>query len=640
MASLIKQTLGKPEMANVLKIKIWLIILCLGCFNSGFAQIIEQKQDSTDAVYEKIKEYADISHTTKVLHWLVFKSNKKRKSTPSFSDHQDYKDFEGKIVRRITIETHDPFGFSFTDTTETANSWLEKTGNRLHLKSKEFAIRNLLIFKKHQPLDSLLVRESQRLIRTQDYIRSVEFKVEPVGKSSDSVDVHITTLDYWSLTPGGSISNSKMKFKLKEKNYLGYGHQLRLGVENRFSDGKVATELLYIMPNFKNTYIGATIGHRNDLEGFYKRHFDISRPFYSPYTKWAGGIYLTEHFKEEILSDATTEISPQRLKYQTQDYWGGYSHKLFKGRSERERSANIIGALRLQHTNYKEKPPIAYDSIHFFSNETYYLGSIGISSRQFKEDAYIFRDGIIETVPTGDIYAITGGRHYKNNQHRWYVGAKVAHGDYYDWGYISATFEYGTYFNQSKPEQTAFSFSANYFTNLIYLGEKWKMRQFIKPQILIGKNRLNSRADRLTIDEPDNFKGFYEYEEPYKHKVGIPGFKSGLVGISKYVLSLRTQFYPPWQLIGFRFNPYLDINAAMLDDDQTRAHQNKIYTSLGVGLIIRNDYLVFNSIQLSLSYYPNIPGQGHHIFNTNSLRTKDYGLSGFELGKPSTIWYN
>lgn len=221
-----------------------------------------------------------------------------------------------------------------------------------------------------------------------------------------------------------------------------------------------------------------------------------------------------------------------------------------------------------------------------------------------------------------------------------YLGAKVAHGDYYAWGYLSATFEYGTFLNKSKPEQTAFSFSANYFTHLISLGAKWKMRQFIKPQVLIGKIRLNSSADRLTIDETDKFEDFYHDEERLKNIIGIPGFKSGLLGTTKYVLSLRTQFYPPWEIIGFRFNPYLDINAAMLGDENTRLINNKLYSSFGVGLIIRNDYLVFNSIHLSLSYYPNIPGQGNNIFKTNALNSKDFGLQGFELEKPATIWYN
>ena len=617
----------------------FLFILLFFFFNYSFSQIKEEKKDSTVAIYEKIEDYSEKTKATKLLHWLIFKSDEKSKNKTDVSEKQDYSSFEGKIIRHIKIESHDPFGFSFTDSTENANSWIEKTGNKLHIRSKDFAIKNLLIFKEDKPLDSLLINESKRLIRSQSFIRSVEINVKHIEKSPDSVDVYITTLDFWSLMPEVSLSKSKMKLQLNEKNYLGYGHGFKIGVKNRFSDGKLVSNLLYTIPNIKNTYIGTSIGHENDLDGFYNKHFSATRPFYSPYTKWAAGIYVDEQYKE-VLPNSSTEFIDQNLKYQSQDVWAGYSIQLFKGQSERERTANIISAFRVLHKDYLEKPSIEYDSINYFSKETFYFGSIGISSRQFLEDRYIFRDGIIETVPIGDIYSITIGNQYKNQQSRLYLGAKVAHGDYYAWGYLSATFEYGTFLNKSKPEQTAFSFSANYFTNLISLGTRWKMRQFIKPQILIGKNRLSSPADRLTIDETDKFEDFYHDEERLKNIIGIPGFKSGLLGTTKYVLSLRTQFYPPWEIIGFRFNPYLDINAGMLGDENTQLNNTKLYSSFGVGLIIRNDYLVFNSIQLSLSYYPDIPGQGNNIFKTNALNSKDFGLQGFELEKPATIWYH
>ena len=66
----------------------------------------------------------------------------------------------------------------------------------------------------------------------------------------------------------------------------------------------------------------------------------------------------------------------------------------------------------------------------------------------------------------------------------------------------------------------------------------------------------------------------------------------------------------------------------------------KLYTSVGVGFIIRNDYLVFNSFQLSLSYYPTIPGQGYNVFKTNSFETHNFGFSPVEIGKPTTVWYH
>jgi hypothetical protein len=53
---------------------------------------------------------------------------------------------------------------------------------------------------------------------------------------------------------------------------------------------------------------------------------------------------------------------------------------------------------------------------------------------------------------------------------------------------FGTNFEIGTFLITKKTEETAFSFQANYFTKLTEIG-KWKLRQFIKPQIVIGSNR-------------------------------------------------------------------------------------------------------------------------------------------------------
>src|SRR5690606_24372968 len=121
-----------------------------------------------------------------------------------------------------------------------------------------------------------------------------------------------------------------------------------------------------------------------------------------------------ERFRREELQNAELEFDLQNFKYQSQDIWAGYSFPLFKGSSRKERTTNVISAVRLLNIDYKERPSIEYDSIGFFSNEIFYLGSIGISSRQFIDDSYIFRDGVIENVPIGNIYSITAGRQYKN----------------------------------------------------------------------------------------------------------------------------------------------------------------------------------------------------------------------------------
>src|SRR5690606_8733719 len=193
--------------------------------------------------------------------------------------------------------------------------------------------------------------------------------------------------------------------------------------------------------------------------------------------------------------------------------------------------------------------------------------------------------------------------------------------------------------NGNESEQTALSIELNYFTDLISLGNEWKMRQFIKPRILFGYHRKNTIADRLTLNENYNAYGYDINEYKINTTSGIPGFNTDIHGVSKAILSFQTQFYSPWSVLGFRLNPYLNITGGILADSNKSLLDSPLYSSFGVGFIIRNDYLVFSSFQLSLSYYPKTPGSGTGTFKTNAFQTQDFGFQPMDIGKPSTILY-
>lgn len=602
----------------------------------------------TTQFYTKVKMYSEKRKFTKMIHRWIFRpvANKSERiaenhktSDGKKNEKPNLQEFQGRIIRNIEIRTKDPFGFSFTDSTKVANSWLEKTGNSIHIKSSKMAIRNFLLIKKHTSLDTLLITESARLLRSQNYIREIEIVPEFVSENKDSVDIIVTALDSWSIIPKVDVSASQTRLKLRERNFIGTGHQFRVGYSRRIENGNDAYEASYTIPNFKNTFVSASGGYSIDYDGYYDKTISFDRMFYSPLTRWAGGIFLQEKYLARELQNDTLAFVSEDFKFVAQDYWGGHSFRIFKGNSERERTTNLIVSARALLVDYKWLPTIEYDSIRFFSDETFFLGSVGISSRQFVQDSYIFNDGITEDVPVGIVYSITGGVQKKNNENRLYLGAKASYGNYFKWGFMGLDFELGSFFNHSDTEQATFSFRANYFSPILSLGEKWKMRQFIKPQIVLGFNRLNSIADKLTLNENPDFNGVQGNLYWDRRNGNINGFESTATGISKYVIALQTQFYSPWEFLGFRFNPFLNISGGMLSENNRNFGKNRIYSSFGLGCVIRNDYLVFSSFQISFAYYPQIPGQGDNIIKTNAFENDDFGFQDFQIGKPRIIVY-
>jgi hypothetical protein len=102
---------------------------------------------------------------------------------------------------------------------------------------------------------------------------------------------------------------------------------------------------------------------------------------------------------------------------------------------------------------------------------------------------------------------------------------------------------------------------------------------------------------------------------------------------------LQTQSYAPWNLIGFHFGPFLTFSAGMVGDAVKGFKNSKLYSQIGFGVLIKNENLIFNTFQISISFFPLIPGIGQDIFKMNSFSTTDFGFRDFEIGKPAIVMY-
>ena len=433
----------------------------------AFAQDAIAQKDSTH-LYENIETYTERTRFTKFMFRLFFKPvSPAQKILNKRLIQKPYSFFEGKIIRKIDIITLDPFGYSIGDTITASLNFLSKTGNRFHLKSQPNTIRNLLLVRKNQPFDSLLVKESERLVRSMNYITDVSFFVQVASENSDSVDIFIRELDSWSLIPDGSFSASLLNFKLRENNFIGLGHTFQNGIIWNHSTGDFAYRMKYFVPNIRNTYINSTLQYGTDEYGNFIKSFAVDRPFFSPLTKWAAGVNLSQHLHK----DSIWTINTMPFKYTAQDYWVGSAMPVFKGNSEYSRTTRFVSTARFIRIRFTEKPAETIDTLRFYNDENFYLATIGVTTRLYVKDKYIFKFGITEDVPVGKVIGLTGGYQEKNSLGRFYVGSRFSSGNYFSWGYLSSNIEFGTFLRSAQAGQGVFRAGANYFTNLIEIGQ-------------------------------------------------------------------------------------------------------------------------------------------------------------------------
>ena len=598
-------------------------IALVGAFFSSTlcAQIIESEQDSVQVIQPekpgKEKERLSVRG--------LFR-DKTMEATPHTIGHRKitrvpYEDYQGKIIREIRVLTLDPFENNIDGESEESPNFFLRAGNTLHIESRESTIRNFLLFKENQPFYPLSVKESERLIRSQSFTREVAIVIQPISEASDSIDVLVYELDRWSIMPRYSPSKFRTEIGLRETNFLGLGHEFS-GIFNRYKvDGDINFSALYYIPNIHNTYINSTIKFGSDAFKNKIRSVAFERRFFSPLTLWAGGVNFTHIARDDATyaSDSLFELGT--FKMNIQDFWAGRSYRIHRKGHKNEKVTRLISSVRFLNVRYREKSIEPFDSLGIHTNEQFYFATVGITKRRFRRDKFIFDYGLTEDVPIGSLVSFTAGYQHKNNRGRLYLGPRLSYGNYFRFGYFSADLEFGSFFNQSKSEQAAISFDLNYFTGLIAL-RKWNFRQFAKMETTIGINRF--------AYEKLSFRDFYS-PSSYNNFT--------LLGTNSMYFTFQSQFYAPYKFLGFRFAPFFVYSLGMIGQQENKIFDNRFYSQIGVGVLINNLNLVFNTFQLSIAFYPVMPNNNTNVFGFNPFKTSNAGLGDFEIGKPSVIQF-
>ncbi|HLS11395.1 MAG TPA: hypothetical protein VK050_04490 [Flavobacteriaceae bacterium] len=588
-----------------------------------FAQDYERKKDSTDkktkVQIEEIKEKSKSGKLSKLLSRLLINDPNKKgvsrnKTRPTF-EHA-----EGKVIRKIDIVTLDPFGYSLTNPDQKPDKWIKRASNAAHIKSSRLAIRNYLLFRKNKRLDSTKVLESARLLRNQNFIRRVHIEAHEVGL--DSVDVKIRVLDAWSTVLIPSVSANSYKGDFREQNFLGLGHSFVNKVSHRTDESRTRYSGRYTIPNIYNTYIRSTIRYSKDFQANHYKRIAFDRPFYSNLATWAGGVEMAEVYFRDSLPNVQQEYEIQPVKYFQQRYWGAYSVPVVDNPKSEFANYRLISSMAYDSKNYSETPTQEFDSIGYYSNERHLLFKVALSSNSYVQDRYVFRYNEVEDIPIGKLYSITTGIRRKRNRYQMYLGLRYSFGNYHRIGYFGGDVQVGSYYDKGRLNQAALNVDFTYFTPIIDVGS-WRFRQFATQSLKYGINRDPIVVDNIGLLGED----------------GIKGFNESVYGNKRAVLTLQTQSYAPGALLGFRFNPFINATLGVVGKKGKSIFNSTLYSRLGLGVLITNDYFVIERFQLSMSYYPHVPSEGSHILHFNSLRNHDFNLDDFNSTRPEVVPY-
>jgi len=214
------------------------------------------------------------------------------------------------------------------------NKAFYRLANKLHINTRPEVIRNTLLFKTGDRVSVQLIEETERLLRSNDYLYDV--RIRPIAYRDGVADIEVVTRDTWSLDLGVGASraggHNTGHLSLKEENFLGTG--IKLGVGYTSDVDRSGTTFEFGDNNILGSRAAASYSYSKNNDGD-SHVLTGGRPFYALDARWGAGVTMSDTDAIDALYNAGNNVAEYRHKRQAVEAFGGWSPGLVAGWARR-----------------------------------------------------------------------------------------------------------------------------------------------------------------------------------------------------------------------------------------------------------------------------------------------------------------
>jgi hypothetical protein len=604
--------------AGVRKFSIYIIFILITFYGTAFAQqtefedsLVNGSSESHLHLPEKLLSASEEKHTSNFIDTVTsrLKSNKWAKHLGSIvimppskpitdtvgteKSELVFENFKGKEIGSIKFVKLKPFGQSINDTVTQSLTWIDNTINAIHVNTSDRVLSGHLLFKKGDIVDPYTFSDNERILRELSFIEDAKIIIKERNDNPEIVDVIVLTIDVLSKAFFVELSGvNSGKLELWDRNIFGSGKEIQSNIYwDSDRTGLWGFEAFYSVRNILGSFVDSKILYQNLFDRDYIG-IDLSRNFFTPNTKYAGGFAIgkTNSFRNVWYTD--TSYSREAIDFKSSDLWLGRSFSINPVNSLGVRRQNLTFSSRFFMEEFSNRPEVQQKFLYEYHNKKLWLNSVSFTSRSFYKSNLIYSYGRTEDIPNGWMANLTLGREFGEFSDRTYTSASFSIGDYVlDLGYLYALAAWGGFF-QTKDDfqQGLFNLQFNYFTNLFIFGQL-KFRYFVKLNYLQGINRF--AMERININDKQGIRGLVE---------------NSIYGQKKLTLNMEAVTFTPYQLLGFKIVGFGFTDFALIGPESSKFIDFDSYSGFGFGFRVRNERLVFPTFQFRFGFYPNIDG--------------------------------
>jgi hypothetical protein len=476
--------------------------------------------------------------------------------------------YAGRTVCDIVIEQEPVF--------DGHQGWLDRMGNSMHKMTQERVLRRDLLFRLGDTIAPERLVQNLQLLRSRSYIADAQIILKPNPHDTTQLTVVVRTRDSWTIGVDATWqSEGRTTLGLSDANILGSGNLLKVITGVRRTDFSYGgNQVTYAVPNLFGSFLKAELdAGRTFYESIF--HAGIDRSFILPNDYGLGASYDRLKEKYYLVDRDTSDL----VKYRSLNMWIGKSFPIALARS------NLFFTARYTQRRYLLRPEEtdAHYNPAFHNREDVLLG-FGLYREKFYTGSMIYGFGTREYLATGYKFETVSGYSWREFGEDFYLGLSYKGGRFTQFGYLMGGLSMGSYIDcaSGKWTQSAVDINMRWFSPLFIWGGT-HIRQFFALNYTQGWNRLEGSNEVIRFTAQD----------------GLSLLDKNIYGITRMTLNTETVFFTRFQPLGFRVALFGFTDSGMLGQ-HANPFENPFYMTLGVGIRLRNERLVFKAVQLRL----------------------------------------
>ncbi|QZE14563.1 hypothetical protein K4L44_01440 [Halosquirtibacter laminarini] len=567
-----------------------------------------------DSVKSKSDKYFITRHLTNL--FIVDKDTLDKKKKLNVNSAEYYLKFKDRQIRNIQIIYKDIFAIN-KDKDGTPSKVLDFI-NDAHVNTKESTVRRNIFFKEGEPLNPILMANSEEHLRELPYINRVNILCVENKDEPETVDVILYIQDNFSYGAMVNISSSvEGSAKVYNQNLFGLGHKFSLKyIYNTQKKQKSGYDIEYNARNLFSSFIDLGVNYANSYE---MDMYDIQ--LYKPFVSSKEQIATEFRYKRILKSNEIKIIQGDTLQvHQQNEYIDSWIAKSINLKTTLMKSHQLILGARFSSLEQFQNPSDDLNYNMLYPTKQQLLLSLAFSKRKSYRANLIYGYGITEDIPIGRYFEFVAGYDNPYNDKRLYAHTFFSQSfKMKDKSYLYFDAFVGGFWNNESIEQAEIGMDINYFSKL-YTISRYRFRQFINFNYTKGFNRLP--YEFVSLNNSENIRDMNSQEVYGKEKVSI---------------QLETVHYHKRAILGFRFASYIFCDFGAIENESPAArYKYDMYTEVGLGVRMRNESLVFNTIELRLGYFPVAPNDMNN-FIYKALSTKTATFKDFRGRKPEVL---